>query len=193
MRKEPCQAYTVDVPPKGSDLFSEAEKRSLPCCCSSSWKSLCIICLCSWCEEAIMSGSFPRMLNTNRLAPGLDHIMMDWRHQRSIYRAHELHRVCDIYTMQIELRQDPPPPQAILVIFGRRALIFFCLKALEKKWKMTPLLCACAVVITLETQKCRKRAPRFVEFNFFINCDRHKWFSQNERRRVDRQTVASDF
>ena len=33
---------------------------------------------------------------------------------------------------------------------------------------MTPLLCACPVVITLETQKCRKRAPRSVEFNFFI-------------------------
>ena len=33
---------------------------------------------------------------------------------------------------------------------------------------MTPLLCACAVVITLETQKCRKRAPRSVEFNFLI-------------------------
>ena len=54
-------------------------------------------------------------------------------------------------------------------------------------------LCACAVVITLETQKCRKRAPRFVEFNFFINCDRHKRFSQNERRRVDLQKSASDF
>ena len=49
---------------------------------------------------------------------------------------------------------------------------------------MTPFLCACAVVITLETQKCRKRAPRSVEFNFFINCDRHKRFSQNERRRI---------
>ena len=58
---------------------------------------------------------------------------------------------------------------------------------------MTPLLCACAVVITLETQKCRKRAPRSVEFNFFINCDRHKRFSQNERRRADLQNVASDF
>ena len=56
---------------------------------------------------------------------------------------------------------------------------------------MTPLLCACALVITLETQKCRKRAPRSVEFNFFIICDRHKQFSQNERRRVD--LVASDF
>ena len=58
---------------------------------------------------------------------------------------------------------------------------------------MTPLLCACAVVITLETQKCRKRAPRSVEFNFFNNCDRQKRFSQNERRRADLQNVASDF
>ena len=31
---------------------------------------------------------------------------------------------------------------------------------------MTPLLCACAVVITLETKKCRKKAPCSVEFNF---------------------------
>ena len=58
---------------------------------------------------------------------------------------------------------------------------------------MTPLLCACAVVITLETQKCRKWAPRSVEFNFFINCDRQKRFSQNERRRVDLQNFASEF
>ena len=58
---------------------------------------------------------------------------------------------------------------------------------------MTPLLCACAVVITLETQKCQKWAPRSVEFNFFILCDRQKRFSQNERRRVDLQKVASDF
>ena len=56
---------------------------------------------------------------------------------------------------------------------------------------MTPLLCACAVVITLETQKCRKRAPRSVDFNFFINCDRQKRFSQNERR-ADLQNVAPD-
>ena len=52
---------------------------------------------------------------------------------------------------------------------------------------------ACAVVITLETQKCRKRAPRSVEFNFFNNCDRQKRFLQNERRRADLQNVASDF
>ena len=44
-----------------------------------------------------------------------------------------------------------------------------------------------------ETQKCRKRAPRSGEFNFFISCDRHKRFSQNERRRVDPQNFASDF
>ena len=93
----------------------------------------------------------------------------------------------------LNLRQDPPPLEAILVIFGRRALIFFLFESSWKKWKMTPLWCACAVVITLETQKCRKRAPRSVEFNFFINCDRHKRFSQNERRRIDLQNVASDF
>ena len=28
---------------------------------------------------------------------------------------------------------------------------------------------------------------------FFINCDRHKRFSQNERRRADLQNVASEF
>ena len=58
---------------------------------------------------------------------------------------------------------------------------------------MTPLLCACAVVITLETQTCRKRAPRSVEFNFCNNCDRQKRFSQNERRRADLQNIASEF
>ena len=41
--------------------------------------------------------------------------------------------------------------------------------------------------------KCRKRAPRSIEFNFFISCDRQKRFSQNERRRADLQNVASDF
>ena len=63
------------------------------------------------------------------------------------------------------IRQDPL--EAILVIFGHGALIFFCLKALGKIWKMTQLLCACAVVITLEKQKCRKWGPLSVEFNFF--------------------------
>ena len=100
---------------------------------------------------------------------------------------------CEWWVSSVKAGPPPPPLEAILVIFGRRALIFFYLKALGKKWKMTPLLCACAVVITLETQKCRKRAPRSVEFNFFTNCDRYKRFSQNERRRADLQNVASDF
>ena len=92
------------------------------------------------------------------------------------------------------LRQDPPL-EAILVIFGRGVLIFFFFgsKALGKIWKMTPIFCACAVVITLEMQKCRKRAPRSVKFNIFINCGRQKRFSQNERRRADLQNAASKF
>ena len=40
--------------------------------------------------------------------------------------------------------------------------------------------------------KMSKRAPRSVEINFFINCDRQKGFSQNERRRTDLQHLASD-
>ena len=111
----------------------------------------------------------------------------DWLHATAVVVTY----ICNQLFFSVKAG---PPLEAILVIFGRRALIFFfCLKALGKKWKMTPLLCACAVVITLETQKCRKRAPRSVEFNFFINCDRHKRFSQNERRRADLQNVASDF
>ena len=87
------------------------------------------------------------------------------------------------------LREDPPPFEAILVIFGRRSLIFYCLKALGKKWKMTPLLCACAAVITLETQKCQKRAPRSVEFNFFINPLRaiHTWIRRTRRIRLHKK------
>ena len=58
---------------------------------------------------------------------------------------------------------------------------------------MAPLLYACVVVITLETQKCQKKAPCSIEFNFFTNCDRQKRFSQNETRRADLQNLASDF
>ena len=54
------------------------------------------------------------------------------------------------------------------------SLNFFLFESSWKKWKMTPHLCACAVVMTLETQICRKRAPRSVEFNFFIYCDRSR-------------------
>ena len=49
------------------------------------------------------------------------------------------------------------------------------------------------VVITLETHKRRKKAPRFVEFNFLTNSNRRKRFSQNERRGADLQKNASDF
>ena len=45
----------------------------------------------------------------------------------------------------------------------------------------------------METQECRKGAPCSVEFYFFINCDRQKRFSQNERRRADLHNLASDF
>ena len=72
-------------------------------------------------------------------------------------------------------------------------LLNFFWKVLENMKKMTPLLCACAVMITLETQKCRKRAPRFVEFNLFTNRHRWKRFSPNERRRANLQNVASKF
>ena len=77
----------------------------------------------------------------------------------------------------------PPPPRLFLVIFGRRALIFFLFERSWKKWKITPLLCACAVVITLETQKCRKRAPHAVEFNFFIiGIDRNGFRRMKEKK-----------
>ena len=46
------------------------------------------------------------------------------------------------------------------------------------------LLCACAMVFTLETQKCRNNTPR-VELNFLSNHHRQKRYSQNERRRAD--------
>ena len=51
-----------------------------------------------------------------------------------------------------DLRQDPLG--AILVIFGRRALTFFFWRLLPwKNMKNDTTLCACAVVIILETQK----------------------------------------
>ena len=50
-----------------------------------------------------------------------------------------------------------------------------------------------AVVITLETQKCRKKAFCFVKFKFLTNRHRQKRFLQNERGRADRQNVQSNF
>ena len=66
----------------------------------------------------------------------------------------------------IILRQDPL--EAILVNFGRRALILFLFESSWKKWKLTPLLCACAVVITLETQKCQKGHLATLNLTFLL-------------------------
>ena len=41
--------------------------------------------------------------------------------------------------------------------------------------------------------KISKKAPRSVEFNFFNNCDKHKRFSQTERRRADLQKLPQTF
>ena len=89
------------------------------------------------------------------------------------------------------LRQDPL--EAILVILGRRALIFFVWKLLEKneKWHH---FCAHAQWWSPWRRKNVEKghlAPS--NLTFFINCDRHKRFSQNERRRADLQNFASDF
>ena len=50
---------------------------------------------------------------------------------------------------------------------------------------MTPLLCACAVVITFETQKCRKKAPCSVEIHLFagraVKRERRKGSSRRQQ------------
>ena len=62
------------------------------------------------------------------------------------------------------LRQGPL--EAILVLFGRSFLNFFYLKGLGNIWKMTPLSCEYAVVVTRRRKTCRKKAPRFVKLSF---------------------------
>ena len=92
------------------------------------------------------------------------------------------------------IKAGPPPPfEAILVIFGSRALIFFLFESSWKKMKNDATFVRMRSGHHLGDAKCRKRAPRSVEFNFFNNCDRQKRFSQNERRRADLQKMASDF
>ena len=56
---------------------------------------------------------------------------------------------------------------------------------------MTPHSCACAVVITLETQKCRKRAHRSVEFKGEVRtindrniCERRSYMKNNGRSSI---------
>ena len=90
----------------------------------------------------------------------------------------------------LRLRQDPL--EAFLVIFGRRAFIFFVWKLLEKM-KNDATLVRMRSGDHLGDAKMSKRAPRSVEFNYFINCDRHKRFLQNERRRADLQNSALEF
>ena len=85
------------------------------------------------------------------------------------------------------IRQDPL--EAILVIFGRRALIFFLFESSWKKMKNDTTGMRMRSSDHFGDAKMSKRAPRSVEFNF---CDRHRQFLQNERRRAYLQNVASD-
>ena len=63
------------------------------------------------------------------------------------------------------LRQDPL--EAILVIFGRRALIFL-FESSWKKMKNDTTFVHMRSGDHLGDAKCRKRAPRSVEFNFLL-------------------------
>ena len=45
----------------------------------------------------------------------------------------------------------------------------------------------------LNDAKMSKKGTSLVEFNFLNYCDRHKRFSENERRRAYLQIFASDF
>ena len=85
-----------------------------------------------------------------------------------------------------------PPLEAVLVIFGRRALIFFVWKLLKKyeKWHH---FCAHAQWWSPWRRKNVEKghlAPS--NLSFFSNCDRRKRFSHNERRRADLQNFVSD-
>ena len=68
------------------------------------------------------------------------------------------------------LRQDPL--YAIIVIFGRRSFNLV-VESSSKQMKKTSLLCACTVVITLETQHF-DTGTRFVEFKLLMNRNRQK-------------------
>ena len=85
------------------------------------------------------------------------------------------------------------PLDAILVIFGRRALLFFCLKALGRYEKWHHFCAHAQWSSPWRRKKVDKGHLAPLEFNFFNNCDRHQRFSQNERRRADLPSVASDF
>ena len=72
---------------------------------------------------------------------------------------------------------------------GGPALIFIGWKVL-KKMKNDTTFVRMRSSDHIGDPKPRKKAPRFVEFNFLINRNRRKRFSQNERRRADLQNTA---
>ena len=43
-------------------------------------------------------------------------------------------------------------------------------KKKKRKWKITPPSPSCAVMITLETKKCRRKTPSFIEFKSVTTC-----------------------
>ena len=63
------------------------------------------------------------------------------------------------------LKQDPL--EAILVIFGRRALILFLFESSWKKMKNDTTFVRMRTGDHLGDAKMSKKAPRSVEFNFF--------------------------
>ena len=85
------------------------------------------------------------------------------------------------------------PLEAILVIFGRRALIFFFWKLLEKYEKWHHFRAHAQWSSPWRRKNVDKGHLAPSNLTFFINCDRQKRFSQNERRRADLQNTASDF
>ena len=91
--------------------------------------------------------------------------------------------------VETDLRQDPL--EAILVIFGRRALIFFLFESSWKNMKNDTTFVRMRSGDHLGDAKKSKRAPRSVKFNFLLVAI-DKRFSQNERRRADLQNFASD-
>ena len=89
------------------------------------------------------------------------------------------------------LRQDPL--EAILVIFGRRALIIFVWKLLEKNENYTTFVRMRSGDHLGNAKMSKKGASLRRIYLFFISCDRQKRFSQNERRRADQQKLLQIF
>ena len=99
------------------------------------------------------------------------HCAIHWNNANEIEHNHYNRQLMPPRTLKREclIKAGPPSCRGLIFLFG----------SYWKIWRMTPLLCACAVVITLETQKCRKRATHTVEFNFFLKFRKNR-FPQNE-------------